>query len=107
MLIDLADVDLPQIDEPVPPIADRCTQQRAQTVATYDGYEIVPSTTSPSIGVLKNALHRVCAEWTNKAAGIVSYGVDGGLGAVKALLPVLGPLPARRCRRRSRPQPAH
>ncbi|MFE7431260.1 NADPH-dependent FMN reductase, partial [Streptomyces sp. NPDC057545] len=43
-------------------------------------------------GVLKNALDRVYAEWNNKAVGLVSYGVDGGVRAVEALRPVLAAL---------------
>ncbi|GAA2697846.1 hypothetical protein GCM10010310_62630 [Streptomyces violaceolatus] len=43
-------------------------------------------------GTLKNALDRVYAEWNDKAAGLVSYGVDGRVRAVEALRPVLGAL---------------
>ncbi|WP_405780703.1 NADPH-dependent FMN reductase [Streptomyces sp. NBC_00859] len=96
-LIDLAEVDLPQIDEPFPPAMGRyaypCTQQWAATVAAYDGYVIVTPEYNHSFpGALKNALDRVYAEWNNKAAGLVSYGVDGGVRAVEALRPVLGAL---------------
>ncbi|THA33216.1 NADPH-dependent oxidoreductase [Streptomyces sp. A1277] len=96
-LIDLAEVDLPQIDEPIPPAAGRYTQpytqQWAQTVGAYDGYVIVTPEYNHSFpGVLKNALDRVYAEWNNKAVGLVSYGVDGGVRAVEALRPVLSAL---------------
>ncbi len=89
-LIDLAEVALPQIDEPFPPAMGRYThsdtQQWATTVATYDGYVLVTPECNHSFpGVLKNALDRVYAEWNNKAVGLVSYGVDGGVRAVEAL----------------------
>ncbi|MFC6880719.1 MULTISPECIES: NADPH-dependent FMN reductase [Actinomadura] len=96
-LIDLAEVDLPQIDEPFPPAMGRYThpytQQWARTVAAYDGYVIITPEYNRSFpGVLKNALDRVYAEWNNKAVGLVSYGMDGGVRAVEALRPVLGAL---------------
>ncbi|WP_016910563.1 NADPH-dependent FMN reductase [Streptomyces xiaopingdaonensis] len=96
-LIDLAEVDLPQIDEPFPPAMGRYThphtRQWATTVAAYDGYVLVTPEYNHSFpGVLKNALDRVYAEWNNKAVGLVSYGFDGGVRAVEALRPVLGAL---------------
>lgn len=96
-LIDLAEVDLPQIDEPIPPAVGRYTQPYtrawAETVAAYDGFVFVTPEYNRSFpGVLKNALDRVYAEWNNKAAAIVSYGVDGGVRAAEALRPVLGAL---------------
>ena len=96
-LIDLAEVDLPQIDEPIPPAAGRYaqpyTRQWARTVGAYDGYVIVTPEYNRSFpGVLNNALDRVYAEWNNKAVGLVSYGVDGGIRATEALRPVLGAL---------------
>ncbi|MFI0739298.1 NADPH-dependent FMN reductase [Streptomyces sp. NPDC021100] len=96
-LIDLAEVDLPQIDEPLPPAMGRYahphTRRWAATVAAYDGYVLVTPEYNHSFpGVLKNALDRVHAEWNDKAVGLVSYGVDGGVRAVEALRPVLGAL---------------
>jgi NAD(P)H-dependent FMN reductase len=96
-LIDLAVVDLPQIDEPIPPAAGRYSEPHtlrwAETIAGFDGYVIVTPEYNRSFpGALKNALDRVYAEWNNKAAGIVSYGVDGGVRAAEALRPVLGAL---------------
>ncbi|NEA16899.1 NADPH-dependent FMN reductase [Streptomyces halstedii] len=96
-LIDLAEVNLPQIDEPFPPAMGRYThpytQQWAATVASFDGFVIVTPEYNHSFpGVLKNALDRVYAEWNNKAVGLVSYGIDGGVRAVEALRPILGAL---------------
>lgn len=96
-LIDLAEVGLAQIDEPMPPAMGRytlpSTRQWADTVAGYDGFVFVTPEYNHSFpGVLKNALDRVYAEWNDKAAAFVSYGVDGGVRAVEALRPVLGAL---------------
>ncbi|MFH8533229.1 NADPH-dependent FMN reductase [Streptomyces tendae] len=96
-LIDLTEVDLPPIDEPMPPALGRYThphtQQWADTVAAYDGYLFVtPEYNHSYPGSLKNALDRVYAEWNNKAAGFISYGVDGGVRAVEALRPVAASL---------------
>ena len=35
--------------------------------------------------MLKNAIDHLCAEWTDKAVGFVSYGVSGGARAVAQL----------------------
>src|SRR3954447_2107258 len=82
-LIDLVEADLPALDESIPPAAGRYTQPHtnrwAQTVARFDGYVFVtPEYNHGYPGSLKNALDRVYAEWNNKAAGFVAYGLDGG-----------------------------
>jgi NAD(P)H-dependent FMN reductase len=41
---------------------------------------------------LKNALDFVCAEWADKAAGFVSYGVAGGIRAVEYLRLIMAEL---------------
>lgn len=96
-LVDLAAVDLPQLDEPLPPALGRYThpwtRSWARTVAAYDGYLfLTPEYNHGMPGVLKNALDRVFAEWHDKAAGFVSYGHGGGVRAVEQLRPVLGAL---------------
>ncbi|MCW2876194.1 MAG: NADPH-dependent reductase [Sphaerisporangium sp.] len=96
-LIDLAEFDLPDLDEPLPPATGRYTHDHtnswAQTIAGYDGFLFVtPEYNHSAPGKLKNALDRVHAEWNNKAAAFVSYGFDGGVRAVEALRPVLGAL---------------
>ncbi|MGR6918721.1 NADPH-dependent FMN reductase [[Actinomadura] parvosata] len=96
-LLDLAGFHLPDLDEPVPPAAGRYTHDHtrtwARTVAGYDGFLFVtPEYNHSAPGKLKNALDRVHAEWHDKAAGFVSYGIDGGVRAVEALRPVLGAL---------------
>ncbi|MFF0630125.1 NADPH-dependent FMN reductase [Streptomyces sp. NPDC004296] len=83
-LIDPAEVDLPQIDEPFPPAMGRYThphtQQWATTVAAY--VFVTPEYNHSFSSVPKNALDRVYAEWNNKAVGLVSYGFGGGVRAV-------------------------
>ncbi|MEV7011224.1 NAD(P)H-dependent oxidoreductase [Streptosporangium sp. NPDC051022] len=96
-LVDLAEFDLPDLDEPLPPASGRYTHDHtrswARTVAGYDGFLFVtPEYNHSAPGKLKNALDRVHAEWHNKAAGFVSYGFDGGVRAVETLRPVLGAL---------------
>jgi NAD(P)H-dependent FMN reductase len=90
-LVDLKDVDLPHLDEPVPALSSQQysrphTRRWAATVASFDAYVFVTpeyNRTFPSS--LKSAIDFVYAEWNNKSAGFVSYGVDGGIRAVEHL----------------------
>ncbi len=97
-LIDLADYDLPHLDEAVPAIrgeyAKDHTKRWASTIAEYDGYVFVTPEYNRSLpGPLKNAIDFVYAEWNNKAAGIVSYGgVVSGARAAEHLRLILGEL---------------
>jgi NAD(P)H-dependent FMN reductase len=96
-LVDLADVALPALDEPVPPAAGRYSQAHtrawAETVSRFDGYVFVtPEYNHGYPGSLKNALDRVYAEWNTKSAGFVSYGIDGGTRAVEQLRQVVATL---------------
>jgi NAD(P)H-dependent FMN reductase len=95
-LVDLADVDLPLLDERVPAIHGRYehphTKAWAQTIASYDAFVFVTPEYNRSLpGALKNAIDFLYDEWANKAAGCVSYGADaGGARAVEHLRLVLG-----------------
>jgi NAD(P)H-dependent FMN reductase len=97
-LIDLASVGLPMYDEPTPPImgeyAHEHTRAWAATIASYDAFVFVTPEYNRSIpAVLKNAIDFLYAEWTDKAAGFVSYGADaGGARAIEHLRVVLGEL---------------
>jgi NAD(P)H-dependent FMN reductase len=96
-LIDLAEFDLPQVDEPLPPARGRYTHAHtktwAATVAKYDGYVFVtPEYNHTTSGVLKNAIDRVYGEWNNKAAAFVSYGHNGGVRAAEQLRLIMGAL---------------
>jgi NAD(P)H-dependent FMN reductase len=82
-LIDLADVALPMLDEPDPAIHGHYalphTQAWAELVDAHDAYVFVTPEYNHSIpGVLKNAIDFLYDEWGNKAAGIVTYGIDAG-----------------------------
>jgi NAD(P)H-dependent FMN reductase len=96
-LVDLADFDLPHLDEAIPAsqgmYAGAHTQAWAAKVAEFDGYVFVtPEYNHSTSGALKNALDYVYAEWNNKAAGIVSYGAAGGTRAAEHLRLILGEL---------------
>ncbi len=89
-LIDLEDVKLPLLDEPIPPSMGRYTHQHtkdwAARIAAFDGFIFVtPEYNHSTSGVLKNAIDFIYAEWNNKAAGFVSYGSAGGARAVEHL----------------------
>ncbi|MDQ3152164.1 MAG: NAD(P)H-dependent oxidoreductase [Actinomycetota bacterium] len=97
-VVDLADYDLPHLDEPVPAaMGPNYSQQHsrrwAATIASFDGYVIVtPEYNHSTSGVLKNAIDYLYVEWHNKAAGFVSYGLNGGTRAVEHLRLVMGEL---------------
>jgi NAD(P)H-dependent FMN reductase len=89
-LVDLADYPLPHLDEPVPASAgsyqNEHTKAWSQTIDGFDGFVFVtPEYNHSTSGVLKNAIDYLYAEWNNKAAGFVSYGVAGGARAVEHL----------------------
>ncbi|TMR98257.1 NADPH-dependent FMN reductase [Nonomuraea basaltis] len=96
-LIDLADFALPHLDEPLPAAAGQYahhhTKAWAQRVASFDGFVFVtPEYNHSTSGALKNAIDFLYGEWQDKAAGLVSYGIDGGVRAAEHLRQVLGQL---------------
>ena len=96
-LIDLAEVGLPLLDEPVPAIfgeyAHAHTRAWAARIAQYDGFVFVtPEYNHSFSAALKNALDYLYAEWNDKAAGFVGLGGNGGLRAVEQLRLVLAEL---------------
>ncbi len=89
-VVDLADFDLPLLDEPVPAAigdyANAHTHRWSATIASYDGFVFVLPEYNHSIpAALKNAIDFLFAEWNDKAAGFVGYGLTGGANAVGAL----------------------
>lgn len=97
-LIDLADFNLPHLDEAVPPsmkqYANDHTKAWSETIEQYDGFVIVtPEYNRSPSGALKNALDFLYQEWNNKAVGFVSYGAQAsGLRAVEHLRQIAGEL---------------
>jgi len=96
-VVDVAEYDLPHLDESMPPMMGIYEQPHtrawAETIAAYDGYVFVtPEYNHSTSGALKNAIDFLFAEWNDKACGFVSYGVQGGQRAVEHLRLVAGEL---------------
>lgn len=90
-LIDLADWNLPFLDEPKSPSAGdyqhEHTKKWAKKIDKADGFIIItPEYNHGYPAVLKNALDFLYAEWNGKPVGFVSYGgAAGGVRAVEQL----------------------
>lgn len=98
-IVDLAEYDLPHLDEAVPAAmgsehyANEHTKRWAAAVSSYDGFIFVtPEYNHSFTGVLKNAIDYLYSEWHNKSAGFVSYGLNGGTRAVEHLRVVMAEL---------------
>jgi NAD(P)H-dependent FMN reductase len=96
-LIDLKEVNLPLLDEPVPPSMGQYskphTKAWAARIDSFDGFVFVtPEYNHGTSAALKNAIDFLYKEWNNKAAGFVSYGSAGGARAVEHLRLVMGEL---------------
>lgn len=89
-LVDIADYNLPLLDEPIPPSQGKYSKEHtkkwAAKVASLDAFVFVtPEYNHSTSGALKNAIDFLYAEWNNKAAGFVGYGAAGGTRAVEHL----------------------
>ncbi len=96
-IVDIADYDLPHLDESNPPMMGVYEQPHtkawAETIKAYDGYIFVtPEYNHSTSGALKNAIDFLFAEWNDKACAFVSYGVQGGQRAVEHLRLIAGEL---------------
>ena len=96
-VVDIAQFNLPLLDEPVPPsmgqYSKEHTKRWAAKVAQYDGFVFVtPEYNHATSGALKNALDFLFAEWNDKAAGFVGYGSMGGARAIENLRLICGEL---------------
>lgn len=93
-LIDLADTGLTMLEEPAPAMfgvyEHEHTRRWSQLIDGFDAFVFVTAEHNHSIPApLKNAVDHLFAEWNDKAAGIVSYGVNGGIRAAEHLRQVL------------------
>jgi NAD(P)H-dependent FMN reductase len=96
-LIDIAELNLPFLDEPLPPSLGRYSKSHtlrwARKVAALDAFVFVTPEYNHSVPpALKTAIDFIYAEWNNKAAGFVSYGSGLGLRAVEHLRAIMGEL---------------
>lgn len=96
-LVDIAQVNLPLLDEPVPPSQHKYskahTKAWAARIASFDAFVFVtPEYNHSTSGALKNAIDFLYVEWNNKVAGFVSYGSAGGTRAVEHLRLIMAEL---------------
>ncbi|MZQ86299.1 NADPH-dependent FMN reductase [Paenibacillus sp. 5J-6] len=96
-LVDIADFNLPLLDEPVPPAMGQYSKEHTKVwsakIASFDGYVFVtPEYNHATTGALKNAIDYLYNEWNNKAAGFVGFGSAGGTRAVENLRLIMAEL---------------
>lgn len=97
-LIDIADFNLPLLDEPTPPMMRQYTKDHtknwSKVIDEADGFIIVAPEYNHSVpGSLKNAIDFLHHEWNYKPVGFVSYGsAAGGARAVEHLRGIAGEL---------------
>ena len=89
-IVDIAEYNLPLLDEPVPPTLNQYTKAHTKNwsakIASLDAFIFVtPEYNHGTSAALKNAIDFLFYEWNNKAAGFVSYGGAGGVRAVENL----------------------
>lgn len=96
-LVDLADFNLPILDEALPPAMGQYTHEHtnawAAKIDSFDGFIFVTGEYNHSVTpALANALSFLNNEWANKAAAIVGYGSAMGVRAVEHLRSILSEL---------------
>jgi NAD(P)H-dependent FMN reductase len=95
-LVDLAEVDLPLLDEPIPPsqrnYSNDHTLEWSKVIDGADGFVFVTGEYNHSIpAALKNAIDYLYHEWNYKPVTYISYGsAAGGSRAVEHLRGVAG-----------------
>lgn len=96
-LIDLADIDLPLLDEAYPPAMgqyqNRHTKDWAEIISQYDGFVWITAeyNHAPPASLL-NAISYLFNEWNRKPVAFVGYGNMGGVRAIEQLRMVAGEL---------------
>jgi NAD(P)H-dependent FMN reductase len=97
-LVDLADFNLPLLDEPLPSHRGQYSKPHtiawSQKINSFDGFVFVtPEYNHGTSAALKNAIDFLFIEWKDKAAGFVGYGGSGGgARAIENLKPIVGTL---------------
>ncbi|MEN9649575.1 MAG: hypothetical protein RL094_542 [Candidatus Parcubacteria bacterium] len=97
-LVDLADINLPLLDEPVPASQNQYSKDHTKAwskiVGSADGFVVVTPEYNHSMpAALKNAFDYLYTEWSFKPISFVSYGaLAGGARAVEHLRGVAGQL---------------
>lgn len=94
VMLDLAEIRLPLLDEALPPATGVRTQPHtiawAEQIDALDGVVFVtPDYNSGYPAALKNAIDYLKAEWSGMPATVVSYGWAGGASAAAQLAAVL------------------
>jgi NAD(P)H-dependent FMN reductase len=98
-VVDVADADLPLLDEPVPAIRgdyrNPHTVRWAEKVRGYDAFLVVTPVHNASYPAsLKNAIDYLYAEWNGAVVGFVGYGAHGGTRAIDHLRTVFAEVKA-------------
>jgi len=98
-LVDLADANLPLLDEPVPPsisaeYANEHTKAWAAQMVAADGFVfVVPEYNHSYAAATKNAFDYLYKEWVDKPIAFLSYGAGaGGTRAIEHLRTVVSNL---------------
>ncbi len=97
-LLDLQEVNLPLLDEAVPPLMQKYSQEHtkkwSKTIDETDAFIIVtPEYNHGMPAALKNAIDFLVFEWMNKPVAFVGYGADaGGTRSIEQLRQVAGQL---------------
>ncbi len=88
-LVDLKELALPLLDEPMPPsmldrtYSDEAVQKWSKIVDEADGFIFVTPEYNHGVpAALKNATDVLAPEWAYKPVAFVSYGVEGGVRSV-------------------------
>jgi NAD(P)H-dependent FMN reductase len=98
-VLDVADADLPLLDEPVPAMRgdyrNPHTVRWAEMVRAYDAFVVVTPVHNASYPAsLKNAIDYLYAEWNGAVVGFVGYGAHGGTRAIDHLRTVFAEVKA-------------
>lgn len=96
-LIDLAEIDLPFLNEPKSPMwrdyQHEHTKKWAALVDSYDGFVIVAAEYNHGYPApLKNALDSAYHEWAKKPVAFVGYGAMGAVRSIEQLVNVAAQL---------------